>query len=88
MNCPKFTVSIARKIMQLSIVIGNILKKVIVKLLKWRRIAVVKAAAATGVVKAVMGKGRGEIGMRTYKWHQELCICSQYVGMCTIPLKC
>ena len=58
MNCPKFTVSIARKIMQLSIVIGNILKKVIVKLLKWR-IAVVKAAAATGVVKAVMGKGRG-----------------------------
>ena len=27
MNCPKFTVSITRKIMQLSIVIGNILKK-------------------------------------------------------------
>ena len=86
MNCPKFTVSIARKIMQLSIVIGNILKKVIVKLLKWRRIAVVKAAAATAVVKAVMGMG--EIGMRTYKWHQELCICSQYVGMCMILLKC
>ena len=59
MNCPKFTVSIARKIMQLSIVTGNILKKVIVKLLKWRRIAVVKVAAATGVVKAVMGEGEG-----------------------------
>ena len=59
MNCPKFTVSIARKIMQLSIVIGNILKKVIVKTFEMEKNSSSESSSTNSSSESSDGEGEG-----------------------------